>query len=150
MSGTRDAPSDAERRRASLCARLNASPYYQLLGMIAESDRPGEARVTLPFGEKVLQVYGNIHGGALLSLADAAINIALATTFEGEERTATVDLSMQFIAPAGHHDVVALASVTHRGGRLGFGECVLRAGGRDVARAHGTCYVRRPKGSDPA
>lgn len=144
-----DATSDAARRSASLCAQLNAAPYYQLLGMVAASDRPGEARVTLPWSDRILQVYGNIHGGALLSIADAAINIALATTFEGDERTATVALSMQFLAPAGRHDVVAMATVTRRGGRLGFGECVLRADGRDIARAHGTCYVVRSRPEPP-
>jgi uncharacterized protein (TIGR00369 family) len=134
---------DALQRCAELCARAGAAPYYQLLGMVAACDRPGTARITLPWSERVLQLYGGVHGGALLSIADAVINLALATTFEDDERTATVDLSMQFIAPVGRDDVIAEGLVTHRGGRLSFGECVLRAAGRDVARAHGTCYVLR-------
>jgi len=51
---------------------------------------------------------------------------------------------MQFLAPAGRNDVMAVGTITQRGGRLGFGECVLSAGGRTIARAQGICYVADP------
>ena len=141
MSDPSSREADLERCRA-VCARFNAAPYYALLGMQAESDRPATARVTLRFDERLLQIYGGIHGGALLSLADAAINVALATTFERGEVNATVELSMQFLAAAGRGSVVAEGTLTRRGKRLAFGECVLRADGVLIARAQGICHVR--------
>src|SRR5690349_14425123 len=111
--------------------------------MEAVSERAGVARVTLPFKVELTQTYGGVHGGALMSLADAAISVALATTFVDDSTTATVDISMQFMAPVGRQDVIAEGSITHRGNRLSFGDCVLRAGGQEVARAHGVCYVGR-------
>lgn len=142
--------SDVEKSRCDeVCARFNAAPYYALLGMVAESEGAGRARVTLPLGPKLLQLYGGIHGGALLSLADAALNVAVATTFEGDEKTATVDVTMHFIAPAGANDVIAEGRVTHRGGRLVFAECVLSAGSQQIARAQGVCYVARPSPPTP-
>jgi uncharacterized protein (TIGR00369 family) len=124
-----------------ICARFNAAPYYRLLGMVAASDAPGRSRVTLPFRDDLAQLYGGIHGGALLALADSAINVALATTFEADEMTGTVDIAMSFIAPAGRRDVVAEGVLLRRGNRLAFAECTLRAGDELVARAQGTCYV---------
>lgn len=134
--------SDAEIARCqTVCERFNVGPFYGLLGLFAESRRPGTARVLLPFSERLTQIYGAVHGGALLSVADIAINIAVATTFEGDERTVTVSLSMQFLAPAGTEDVEAEGRVIRRGRKLAFGECVLYAGGREIARAQATCHV---------
>jgi uncharacterized protein (TIGR00369 family) len=129
----------------AIVRRFNESPYYKLIGLVAASDVPGTARVTLPFDEKLTQLYGGVHGGALLSLADSAISVALATTFVGEEKTATIEIAMHFMAPAGRNDIVAEAKVTHRGGRTAFGECTLSAGGKPVARATGICHVTTPK-----
>jgi uncharacterized protein (TIGR00369 family) len=128
-----------------ICARFNAAPYYRLLGMIASSERAGQSRVVLPFRDELVQLYGGIHGGALLSLADSAINVALATTFDADELTATVDVAMAFLAPAGRRDLEAEGSVVRRGNRIAFAECAIHAGGELVARAQGTCYVSRRK-----
>src|SRR5437867_13335251 len=100
---------------AAICARFNAAPYYRLLGMVASSHELGRSRVVLPFRDELVQLYGGIHGGALLSLADSAINVALATTFAADEVTATIDLAMSFLAPAGRRDVEAEGSVLRRG-----------------------------------
>jgi uncharacterized protein (TIGR00369 family) len=128
-----------------VCERFNTAAYYKMLGMVASSDAPGRARIVLPFKPELTQVYGNIHGGALLSIADSAINLAIATTFTEGETIATVDLSMSFLARAGRRDLVADATIVRRGNRVAFAECVIRAGDEDVARAHGTCYVSSRK-----
>ncbi len=144
MEDSMDPRSPTERCRA-VCDRFNAARYYALLGMHASSDAPGRSRVVLPFREELTQLYGAVHGGALLSMADAALSIALATTFENEETTATVDVSMSFLLPVGRRDIEAEGLVTRRGLRLAFAECVLRAGGEEVARAKGVLYVGRPR-----
>lgn len=135
-------PPDAERLRA-ICARFNAAPFYRLLGMEAGSDRPGASRVRLPYSERLTQLYGGVHGGALLALADAAISIAVATTFTDEEANATVDVSMQFLAPAGPNAVLAEGTLHKRGKSMAFASAVLTAGGREVARAQGVCHIGR-------
>ena len=125
----------------SVCARFNAAPYYQLLGMVSSSERPGQSRVVLPFREELVQLYGGIHGGALLSLADSALSVAVASTFERGETTATIDVAMSFLAPAGRRDLEARGSLLRRGKRIAFAECTIHAGDEVVARGHGTCYV---------
>jgi uncharacterized protein (TIGR00369 family) len=126
-----------------VCAPFNASHYYALLGIRASCDRPGHARVALPFKEELTQLYDAVHGGALLSIADAAVNVALASMVDASERTATIDLSMSFVAPPGRNDIVAEASVTERGKRVAFASCELRAGDKVIARAKGVCVITR-------
>jgi uncharacterized protein (TIGR00369 family) len=123
--------------------KFNAAPWYRLLGMQASSASPGSSSVALPFDEKLTQLYGSIHGGVVLTLADAAICVALATLLDESESIATVQLSLSFLAPAGRSDLVAEGSVTRRGKRLGFGECVIRTGDVQVARGHAVCRVAK-------
>lgn len=134
-----------EERRAAVCRAFERAPYYVHLGMSASSDVDGESRVVLRFDPKLTQLYGGIHGGALMSLADAAISIAVATTVAEDEVVATVDLSVQFVAPAGPRDVVAAGSVTRRGKRLAFGRATLVAGHDTVAVAQGIWNVSRTR-----
>lgn len=140
---------DRPERLAAVCGAFEAAPFYRLLGLEASSDRSGTAKVRVRFDERLTSRYGGLHGGALMVVADAAVNVALATTFLEDEETKTVDLALQFWAPAGRSDVTAEASVAHRAGRLGFGECVLSAGGRAIARAHGVCHLSTRKVSKP-
>jgi uncharacterized protein (TIGR00369 family) len=132
-------------RFQEVCAKFEAAGYYQLLGMRASSDAPGRARVTMAFRAELAQLYGAVHGGAILSVADAAMNLALATTLAEDETTATVDLSMSFVAPVGARDVEARASLTKRGRRVSFAECVVSAGGEEIARAKGVLYASSGK-----
>ena len=82
-----------------------------------------------------------MHGGAILSLADAAISIAILTVLEDGEALATVELSHQFIAPVGRNDLVACGEVTKKGRRIAFGRCEITAGDRTVAAAQGVWHV---------
>jgi acyl-CoA thioesterase len=127
----------------TVAEKFNAAPWYRLLGMQAGSDSPGTARVLLPFDEKLTQLYGSIHGGVVLTLADASICVALATLIDDSEAVATVQLSLSFLSPAARSDLVADGTVTRRGRRLAFGECVIRAGAAEVARGHAVCRVAR-------
>jgi uncharacterized protein (TIGR00369 family) len=131
----------ANARCEAACAEFNASPYYATLGMRAESEVPGESRIVLAYSERLLQMYGGIHGGALLSVADAALMVACFTALPDGKGLGTIEISMQFLAPAGPNEVVGLGKVTRVGKTLAFSECVLRAGGREIARGHGIAYV---------
>jgi uncharacterized protein (TIGR00369 family) len=134
----------------AVCAKFEAAGYYRLLGMTASSDAPGRARVALPFRSELVQLYGAVHGGALLSVADAAVNLALATTLGPDETTSTIDLSMSFVAPALARDVEATAMLTRRGRRVSFAECLLSAGGEVISRAKAVLYVSRLRGGASA
>src|SRR5690242_19676424 len=88
---------------------INACPYYQLLGMRVVSMGNGEARLELPVEEKLLQIYGGVHGGATASLADSAVAVALISASEGDEKAFTVELKLNFLAPVSKGKLTAEA-----------------------------------------
>ena len=55
----------------------NSSPYYRLLGMEVKEIKEGESRIGMPFKQGLTHPYGIVHGGAIASLADTAVAMAL-------------------------------------------------------------------------
>jgi uncharacterized protein (TIGR00369 family) len=130
-------------RCADVCARFNAAPYYGLIGLRADCEAAGTSRVTLAYSEKLTQVYGGIHGGALMSLADASMGIALATLLDDREVAVTVEVSIQLVARPGPSDLVGRGSVVRRGKTLGFVQTSLECEGREVARASSVWHISK-------
>lgn len=97
-----------------------SSPLVGHLGIELDDLGEGTARLRLPFREHNATLGTVVHGGALASLIDTA---AMAAAWAGEpapERLhgATVSLSVSYVTPADGVDVVATATVVHRGRRL--------------------------------
>ncbi|MBI2894573.1 MAG: PaaI family thioesterase [Deltaproteobacteria bacterium] len=140
MSG----PTDDERARcATVRAAFQAAPFYDLLGIRVETERPGTSRLTLSNRAELRQSQGGVHGGALMSLADSAMGVALGTALREGDAWSTVEMTTQFLEPVGGSDVVAEAAVARLGRTLAFLDCSLESEGRLVARARAIFRVRR-------
>ncbi len=110
--------------------------FVQLLGLRLESVEPGAVRMRLPCAPHVLNGAGMIHGGAIVSLCDAAFWAALASVYGTEQPTATAALSCSFLRPAvPPHDLLADAVVLKRGQRIVYGEVRVTSDGLFVAHA---------------
>jgi acyl-CoA thioesterase len=72
--------------------------YAALLGIVPLSASAGSARAELVVQERHLNDIGRIHGGALFSLADAAV--ALAANATDAERAVVTMGEIQFLRPA--------------------------------------------------
>lgn len=127
-------------RPDAVTAAINATPYYRLLGMEVKAMGDGYARVTMPVEEKLFQMYGSVHGGAIASLADTAIGVALISVLSDDEKSITVDLKLNFVsAVTGGGVLTAEARLFHRGKRTAAGEVEVRDGeGRLVAKGTST------------
>ena len=55
----------------------NNSPYYQLLGMEVMEIKEGESKIQMPFKQGLTHPYRIVHGGAIASLADSGVVMAL-------------------------------------------------------------------------
>ncbi len=87
---------DAER-----LARLNDNPLYRTLGIRLESAGEGDAVSWLEPREAVCWPSpGQPHGGVLFTLLDTTMAFAAMTRGEDGGGCATVDASVQYIAPA--------------------------------------------------
>ena len=126
-------------RHDSLIARINDTPYYRLLGMELEALEEGYARITMPVDEKLLQMYGSIHGGAVASLADSAVGAALISVLAEDEKAITIDLKLNFVSAVAEGTLIAEARLFHRGRRTAAGDVEIRNGeGRLVAKGIST------------
>jgi uncharacterized protein (TIGR00369 family) len=84
---------------------------------------------------------GYIHGGAITALCDTAVAIAIFTMIGEDEKIVTVELKVNFLAPA-DGDVRATARILHKGRRTAVGEVdVTTAAGALAAKALVTYYI---------
>jgi uncharacterized protein (TIGR00369 family) len=96
----------------------------------------------LPFSEKLLQSLGRLHGGVIFSLADHASGWAAYSTLQPQERTATLEMKINYIAAVHDEDCIAEARVVHRGRTSIVVEAEINtAAGRLVAKTLATFIV---------
>ncbi len=126
---------------------IDGAPFEDLLGMTIEQAAEGRAVLSLPFTVKLAQGGGLMHGGALTSLADTAVAMAIKTLLSEGARFATTELSMRFLSPVKGGRVTAEARVRGPEGRSFYGEAVLTDDkGVEVARFCSTFRVARGQG----
>jgi acyl-CoA thioesterase len=118
------------------------SAMNEWLGVSCEDLEDGSVRLTLATRPEFQSEGGRIHGGLIGLLLDGAMGRACGRTLAAGQTCATVQLSVQFLAPA-EGVLVAHGRVSRRGRAVAFleSECV-RADGTLVARAHGTWAIR--------
>ncbi|WP_206931183.1 hotdog domain-containing protein [Roseococcus thiosulfatophilus] len=98
----------------------------------------GEARLRLDPLPVLLRPGPTLSGPAMMGLADMAMWAALLAISEGEDRSLTSSLSMQFLRPAGNAAVVAHARLIKPKGRSLYGEVRITRAEDGVLVAHAT------------
>ena len=84
---------------------VNGSPYYQLLGIEIVKMRKGRATLQLRFRKELTHALGRMHGGAIASLADSAVAMALITLVDPSDRITTIEFKINFCGARGHGEV---------------------------------------------
>lgn len=122
------------------------SPFNRQLGIAVEDLSDGTSQLSLADGHGLHNELGFVHGAVPMALLDGAMGRTALITEAPGTLAATVQFSVQFLAPA-TGTLRATARVVRAGRSLVFveGECH-RDDGTLVARAHGTWSVRRPAG----
>ena len=96
--------------------------FVEMLGLEDVSSGQGCARVRMPIQNRHLQSAGNVQGGLIVDLADAAFSRALISTLPEGQRTVTVELKLNFIARASEGVLFADGKIIHKGRTLAIGE----------------------------
>ena len=104
---------------------IDTAPFETMLGLKIESAVGGEALLTLPFTVKLANGGGVMHGGAMVSLADTAVAMAIKSLLPSGTTFATTGLTMEFLAPVISGVVHARAQVEKSGERTFQGACEL-------------------------
>ena len=126
---------------------IDSSPFERLLGLRIDHAVDGRAVLTLPFTVKLSNGGGVMHGGAMTSLADTAVAMAIKSLLPEGTAFGTTGLTMEFIAPVLQGVVSAHARVSGPEGRVFKGECELR-GEHDQLYARFTSVFRVARGQE--
>jgi uncharacterized protein (TIGR00369 family) len=134
-------------------ARLDrGGPFLASLGPLYAKKTEQGLVIAMRIEERHLNTRGIAHGGMLVTLADSALGIAIATAGQEPSRPrafVTVNLSVDFIRSAHEGDLVeAHVGIENLGARLAFATCFLQVGSRRILRASGvfaTVTPARPK-----
>lgn len=123
----------------ALLARWNSCGYYRLVGMrVMRADAEG-SQFEIVVRDEHLQAYGTAHGGILAGLVDAAMGLAILGRAPEGEGCATVEIKLNFLAPAMPGLLSARGRVVSEGRRtvVAWGEAA-DPSGRLVACGLGT------------
>ncbi|HDP96054.1 MAG TPA: PaaI family thioesterase [Candidatus Aminicenantes bacterium] len=116
--------------------------FHNHLGMRLVNVRKGWARMEMAVTAELINIFGQVHGGALFALVDTAMGAALAGLLETGEGMTTVEAKINYIRPVTEKIVVAEAAVLHRGRRTAVLEArVMDGSGLAAAQALGTYLV---------
>jgi uncharacterized protein (TIGR00369 family) len=120
---------------------VSTSPYFELLSMKLVEAGVGYSSVEIDLAQKHLQPFGMVHGGVFSSIIDAAAFWAVYLGIEDEAAgMTTVDLKLNYLAPAASGKLIARGSQIKLGRTLGYAEAeVLDEAGKILA--HGTSTV---------
>lgn len=118
-------------------------PFAELLGLEVVSASPEDVQARMRWEERLCTAGGVLHGGALMSLADAAgAYCAFLNLPDGSSGTATIESKTNFFRAVREGHVVATARPLHRGRTTIVVETDLHDGaGRHVARVTQTQAV---------
>jgi len=117
---------------------INRAPYFELLSMkVVEAGR-GFSLLEIDVEKKHLQPFGFVHGGVFASIIDAAAFWSVFYDIENRNAGATtVDLKLNYLAPAASGKLIARGERIKIGKTLGYAEARVTDGeGRLLA--HGT------------
>lgn len=104
---------------------ISCAPFERLLHMNIIRADDGQAVLTMPFSVELAQGAGLMHGGALVSLADTAVVMAIKSIVEPHTHFATISLESTFLYPVTKGIVTAHAEVKALEDRMIHGRATL-------------------------
>lgn len=123
---------------------ISCAPFERLLHMEIVEVGEGKATLSMPFLVDFAQGAGLMHGGALVSLADTAVVMAIKSIIPPETHFATVSLKSEFLHPVKQGIITAKAQVLSQVGRSVIGEAtVCDETERPVLKFSSACKIAR-------
>jgi acyl-CoA thioesterase len=102
--------------------RFTESPFWQMMKINIRSTGPGQAELSMPIEEKHIQLAGVVHGGAIASLIDSAVAVAVWELDTPKTGITTIELKVNYLAPVLPGDeLVAKAEIIHSGKKIVVG-----------------------------
>lgn len=121
-------------------------PFYRLLGIkYLYNDEAGTYYLELASKPEFENSRGEIHGGIVASLLDAAIGVAVRSSYSGKTGATTASLTVNYVSP-GRVKLIATGQVLRAGSSLASAEAkVVDESGQLIAHAVGTMKILKPR-----
>jgi uncharacterized protein (TIGR00369 family) len=103
----------------SLAEAINAKGFTGAAGFRIVEVKPGYAELALVRRDDLVQFFGHFHGGVITALADHAAGIAVTSALPKGRIGVTVEIKVNFLAPADGSELVARAKVLKLTGSIG-------------------------------
>ena len=125
-------------------------PFYQFMGIHLTKLGWGRSEIRMGVGRKLTQQAGFAHGGVSAALIDSAVGLALCTMIDYGSAFTTIDLQVNFIAPAKPGSLTARGRIIHKGKRTAVGDCqVSDEDGKLVSKGTATYLILENRKLDP-
>jgi len=124
----------------SIAEKVNNSPFYELTSIKLREIAWGECIMEVIVQQKHLQPYSMVHGGVFASLVDAAAYWAVFTQIDDEAKMITVEIKVNYLAPASTGRLIAKGKSIKVGRTLCLGEVAIENGEGKIL-AHGTATM---------
>lgn len=118
--------------------RFPTPPCATLLGLDIIDANPEEGLVRIAFTARpeFCNAAGNVQGGFLTAMLDDCIGPAILIASDAKVFPSTIDLNVQFLAPAKPGPLIGTGRIVQLGRTIGFAEAELQDGaGTTLARA---------------
>ncbi|MBJ6723226.1 PaaI family thioesterase [Geomesophilobacter sediminis] len=124
---------------------IACAPFEEYLGMTIEAAEAGRAVLTMPFKIKLAQGAGVMHGGAVTSLADTAVAMAIKSLVPEGTDFVTVEMTLKFLAAVHEGTVRAEARATRLDERKITGAADIFSGTEKVAEFSAFFLIRKKR-----
>ncbi|MCU0580346.1 MAG: PaaI family thioesterase [Desulfobacterota bacterium] len=123
--------------------QFNGNLLYATVGIRIEKAGDGKAEALLSPPARVCWPFpGQPHGGVLFTIMDTTMAWAIQSVLAKGLSCTTIDLAIQYLAPAREGPFICRAETTHQTGRLAFVRAdILDAQERPVASGQGTFRI---------
>ena len=116
-------------------------PFVNYLEIEEEIREGGTARLTMPYRKEFTNPLGFVHGGAIASLADAGLAVALVSLL-GHGKFATAKMEIRFRSPTRERTLICDSKIESSRGKFYFGSAIVREEeGNVVAEAQASLSV---------
>jgi uncharacterized protein (TIGR00369 family) len=123
----------------------SSPPFYQHLGLVLDELADGRSAIRLPFQKHFGNTRGEMHGGAVAALVDAAMSQAVRSTIPPGSSVATITMTLNYLAPA-FGELTCKGTVVRGGKSVAFVEAeVIDEKGNAVCRGSATFRIMLPK-----
>ena len=117
-------------------------PFYRYMGIRLTRLGWGRSEIRMRVGKGLTQNAGFAHGGVSASLIDSAVGLALCTMIGKGDLITTIDLQVNFLAPAKPGVFTTRGEIIHKGKRIAVGDAkVTDENGRLVSKGTATYMI---------